>query len=289
MIENTTPKLQRCRSLPWGALSSIFCRGSYLALLVVLDMSTGLAWARGPVLNPAQLGTFCPPGSELADAKHSQILSIKEQAQIKKTVQGFMALDADARRGGNPLGTAEYWNKGYTLRFEDKAAPVDWLQYIALRFSNLCVQEDSVLYVPLLDIAVFGPGEVPTVWKDSQLSTQKYWDAFERVLVRPPSATATAIPVQPLIFTALPLFKDSTGHWVVDQGKVPNLIKFRRNEWQRQIDQTNQFSCSQPKSGPQYSAARCAQMEQDKATLKQLTRPAWSVVPKDFNPAASPR
>ena len=200
-----------------------------------------------------------------------------------------MALDADARRGGNPLCTAEYWGKGYTLRFEDKAAPVDWLQYIALRFSNLCVQDDSVFYIPLIDIAVFGRGEVPAVWKGSQRSAQKYWDAFERVLVKPPSATATAIPVQPLIFTARPLFKDGTGHWVVDQGKVPNLIKFRRSEWQRQIDQTNLFSCSHPKSDPQYSADRCAQMEKDKATLKQLSRPAWSVVPNDFNPALLPR
>lgn len=262
---------------------------SLLALPVVLGMSTGLAWGKGPVLNPAQIGTFCPPGSELADAKHTQILSIKEQAQIRKTVQGFKGLDADARRGGNPLGTAEYWDKGYTLRFEDKAAPVDWLQYVAFRFSNLCVQKDSVFYIPLIDIAVFGPGEVPAIWKDSQRSTQKYWDAFERVLVIPPSATATAIPAQPIIFTALPLFKDSTGHWVVDQGKVPNLIKFRRGEWQRRIDQTNLFSCIHPKSGPQYSAERCAQMEKDKATLKQLSRPAWSVVPKDFSPTSLPR
>jgi hypothetical protein len=184
------------------------------------------------------------------------------------------------------LGTAEYWDKGYTLRFEDKAAPVDWLQYVAFRFSNLCVQKDSVFYIPLIDIAVFGPGEVPAIWKDSQRSTQKYWDAFERVLVIPPSATATAIPAQPIIFTALPLFKDSTGHWVVDQGQVPNLIKFRRSEWQRRIDQTNLFSCGHLKSSPQYSADRCAQMDKDKATLKQLSRPAWSVVPKDFSPTS---
>ncbi len=261
-----------------------------LALPVVLGMSTGLAWAKAPVLDPAQLGTFCPPGSELADAKHTQILSIKEQTQIKKTVEGFMALDAEYRRSGSPLGPSDYWEKGYTLEFDDgNEVPDDGLQYVAAKFTNTCTQADVAISTVLLDVAEFGPSELNPFFKNRFLSSQGYWDAFSKIPVKPPSKTEWKIPDQPLVFVALPLKKNTGDRWLVEQRKVPVLVKFRRSEWQRQIDQTNLFSCSHPKSSPQYSADRCAQMEKDKATLKQLSRPAWSVVPNDFNPALLPR
>lgn len=261
-----------------------------LALPVVLGMSTGLAWAKAPVLDPAQLGTFCPPGSELADAKHTQILSIKEQTQIKKTVEGFMALDAEYRRSGSPLGPSDYWEKGYTLEFDDgNEVPDDGLQYVAAKFTNTCTQAGVSISIVLLDVAEFGPSELNPFFKNRFLSSQGYWDAFSKIPVKPPSKTEWKIPDQPLVFVALPLKKNTGDRWLVEQRKVPVLVKFRRSEWQRKIDQTNLFSCSHPKSDPQYSADRCAQMEKDKATLKQLSRPAWSVVPNDFNPAMLPR
>lgn len=261
-----------------------------LALLVALGATSGPVLAKGFVLNPAQLGPFCPPGSELVDAKHTQILSLKEQVQIKKTVLGFMALDAEYRRSGSPLGPSDYWGKGYTLRFDDgKEVPKDGLEYIAARFNNICIQEGAVTSVVLLDVAEFGPSDLLPIFKDRFLSSQNYWDAFKGTPVKPPSKTKSVIPDQPLVFIALPLNKNTDGRWLVDQRQVPVLIKFRRNDWQHQIDQTNLFSCSQPKNGPQYSADRCAQMEKDKAALKLLTRPAWSVVPKDFHPASLPR
>jgi hypothetical protein len=263
---------------------------SLLALPVVLGMSTGLAWGKGPVLNPAQIGTFCPPGSELADAKHTQILSIKEQTQIRKTVEGFMALDAEYRRSGSPLGPSDYWEKGYTLKFNDgKEVPDDGLQYIASKFTNMCTASDVAVSIVLLDVARFGPSELDQFFKDRFLSSQAYWDVFSKTPVKPPSKTESAIPDQPLVFLAIPLKKNTDDRWLVEQHKVPVLIQFRRSEWQRRIDQTNLFSCSHLKSSPQYSADRCAQMEKDKAILKQLSRPAWSVVPKDFSPTSLPR
>lgn len=263
---------------------------SLLALPVVLGLSAGLTWAKAPVLNPARIGTFCPPGSELADGKHVQTLSIKEQAQIKKTVEGFMALDAEYRRSGSPLGSSDYWEKGYTLKFDDGTeVPDDGLQYVAAKFTNTCTQADVAISIVLLDVAKFGPSELNSFFKNRFLSSQGYWDAFSKIPVKPSSKTEWKIPDQPLVFVALPLKKNTGNHWMVEQRKVPVLVKFRRSEWQRQIDQTNLFSCSHPKSSPQYSGDRCAQMEKDKATLKQLSRPAWSVVPKDWNPALLPR
>lgn len=263
---------------------------SFLALLTVLGMSTGLAWAKEPVLNPAQLGTFCPPGSELADAKHSQILSIKEQVQIKKTVKGFMALDAEYRRSGSPLGPSDYWEKGYTLKFDDrKDVPDDGLQYVASKFTNMRTQSDVAISLVLLDVAEFGPSELDPLFRNRFLSSQGYWDAFSKIPVKPLSKTEWKIPDQPLVFVVIPLKKNTDDRWLVEQRKVPVLVKFSRSQWQREIDQTNLFSCSHPKSSHQYSADRCARMEKDKATLKQLSRPAWSVVPKDFSPALLPR
>ena len=139
--------------------------------------------------------------------------------------------------------------------------------------------------IVLLDVAEFGPSELLPIFKNRFLSPQNYWDALQKVPIKPPSKTESAIPDQPLVFVPIPLKKSTNGRWLVEQREVPVLVKFSRSRWQREIDQTNLFSCSQPKSSSQYSADRCAQMEKDKATLKQLSRPAWSVVPKDFSPA----
>lgn len=261
-----------------------------LLLLAIVGMASGPALAKGRTLNPAQLGPFCPPGSELADAKHTQTLSVKEQVLIKKTVQGFMALDAEYRRSGSPLGPSDYWEKGYTLPFDAiKDVPKDGLQFIASRLTNICTEGHSASFIVLLDVAEFGPSELQPVFRDRFLSSQLYWDAFQKRPVKPPSKTNPAIPDQPLVFVALPLSKYTDGRWLVEQRKVPILVKFRRSEWQRQIDQTNFFSCSKAKTHPQYSVDRCERMEKEKAILKQLSRPAWSVVPTDFSSASLPR
>lgn len=197
-----------------------------------------------------------------------------------------MTLDAEYRRSGNPLGPSDYWEQGYTLPFKgSKEVPKDALEYIAARFNNVCTQEENAMSIVLLDVAEFGPSELLPIFKNRFLSPQNYWDALQKVPIKPPSKTESAIPDQPVVFVPIPLKKSTNGRWLVEQREVPVLIKFSRSRWQREIDQTNLFSCSHPKSSPQYSADRCAQMEKDKATLKQLSRPAWSVVPKDFSPA----
>ncbi len=259
-----------------------------LALTVCTMFSTA-ARAKGVPLNPAQLGTFCPPGSELADDKHTDVLSRKEQAQIKRTALGFMALDASARRGGNPLGISDYWESGYTLRFDQNDAPSDWVQYLAARISNTCSSRESAFAVILLDVAISGPSEVTRLWPKARASSQQYWDAFTRTQLKIASEIDAVVPKQPVVFTTIPFARGADGMWRVVQRNVSNLIKFRKSDWQRRIDQTNLFSCSHPKTSPQYSADRCEQMEKDKQTLKQLSRPAWSVAPKDYRATTSHR
>ena len=258
------------------------------ALIALMFSAISCSMAKGGQLNPPQLGTFCPPGSMLADGKNTQTLSLKEQEQIKRIVEGFLTLDAQYRRSGSPRGPSEFWKKGYTERFDDaKEVPIDAVEYIDARFQNVCAQGEGAISIVLLDVAEFGPRELPPMFQNRFLSPQNYWDGFRGTPVKPPSKNTSAIPTQPLIFIALPLIKGTDGHWVVNQSKVPILLKFRKSDWQRRIDQTNLFSCSQPKTSTQYSAERCAQMEKDKAILKQLDRPAWSVVRKDFLPASN--
>lgn len=274
------------RGLTSASSKTIFWRVRCLALCGALGMSGGAAFAKSPVLNPAQLGTFCPPGSELADAKHTNILSAQEQAQIKKSVQGFMALDADARRHGNPQGSSAYWEKGYTTVFNDtKDVPVDGLEYIAFRHQNLCAPKGGVVAVLLLDVAVIDDGTLPKVFADrgAFLSPQSFWDAFTKMPIRFAKPYKDSIPEQPLVFTVLPLFKDDGGRWLIEQRKVPALMKFRKAVWQGHIDNTNLFAqCKSAHKTSQYSPDRCARMEQDKAKLLKLSRPAWSVYPKDM-------
>lgn len=271
-----------------GSLIIAFRWVRWLALCFAVAASGATAFAKSSALNPAQLGTFCPPGSELADAKHTNILSTQEQGQIKKLVQGFMALDADARRFGNPKGASAYWEKGYTNVFNDtKDVPVDGLEYIAFRIQNICADKGRAVAVLLLDVAEIVNGTLPQVWADRGgfLSSQSFWDAFSKkpfLLAKP---YKDSIPEQPMIFTVLPLFKDGDGRWLIDQGKVPGLTKFRKAAWQSRIDSTDLFAqCSAANKTSQYNPDRCMRMARDKVKLLRLSRPAWSIYPKDIKP-----
>ena len=274
------------RGFPQVFFKTVFGWAYCLALSGMLGISGGSAFAKSPPLNPAQLGTFCPPGSELADAKHTNLLSARDQVEIKKTVQGFMVLDADARRFGNPKGSSAYWEKGYTTVFNDtKDVPVDGLEYIAFHYQNVCADKGRAVAVLLLDVAEIGDGTLPKVWADSGrfLSPQSFWDAFTKMPVQFAKPYRDSIPEQQLVFTVLPLFKEGDGRWLVEQRKVPGLTKFRKAVWQSRINNTNLFAqCHSAHKTSQYSPDRCARMEQDKAKLLKLSRPAWSIYPKDM-------
>lgn len=273
-------------SLRTTAKALLRSAGKVLLMAAIGAACTTPISAMGAQWNPGRLGPFCPPGSDLADEKHTEALSLKEQAQIKRTVLGFLALDATARRSGNPLGPSEYWEKGYTEEFDDtRDVPYDGLEYIAARFLNICTTTSYSLSIVLLDVAEFGPGELMPALKERFLSQQKYWDGINKTPVKPPNLKLAAIPKQPLIFAGIPMAKSSRydDMWIVIQEKTPIFIKFQKKEWQRRINQTKLFSCNQPKNSPQYSADRCAQMELDQMKLKQFSRPAWSVFPPDFD------
>jgi len=259
-----------------------------LTLFGTVIMSGGAAFAKSLSLNPAQLGTFCPPGSEPADAKHTNLLSVRDQAEIKKNVQGFMALDATARRSlGHPLGPQDYWEKGYTAMFDvAKEVPSDWVLYIAYRHSNTCVNKNGAVAIILLDVAKMAGQKIekPPKRYPSFTSPQSYWDAFSKVAVVQPEKEAT--PEQPVLFTAIPLYKTGYGDWRIEQEKVPTLRKFIKAEWQEDIAQTKKFSqCNAP---VQRFPGNCELNEEKKQLFIKYSRPAWSVYPKDMKLGITP-
>src|SRR5574343_618244 len=131
-LERVREWMSRCKT----AKALLRSAGKSLLMAAIGAACATPMGAVGAQWNPGRLGPFCPPGSDLADEKHTEVLSPKEQAQIKRTVLGFLALDATARRSGNPLGPSEYWEKGYTEKFDDKDVPSDWLEYMAFHVSN---------------------------------------------------------------------------------------------------------------------------------------------------------
>lgn len=253
-----------------------------LTLFGTVIMSGGAAFAKSLSLNPAQLGTFCPPGSEPADAKHTNLLSVRDQAEIKKNVQGFMALDATARRSlGHPLGPQDYWERGYTVMFDvTKEVPHDGVLYIAYRFTNTCARKDGAWATILLDIAGISGRKIEKIFQGSLgfVSPQRYWDAISKKALVLPDKDST--PEQPLIFTVLPLTKNGYGDWWIEQSEVPALKKFIKAHLQAEIEKTNKFSQCQA-SMPRDPGA-CASNEQEKLTLLKYSRPAWSIYPKDM-------
>lgn len=270
------------RGLTSTSSKPVFWRAYCLALSGALGMSGGAAFAKSPVLNPAQLGTFCPPGSELADARHTDILSIQEQAQIKKSVQGFMALDAHVRRSfGHPLGPQAYWEKGYTAKFDAaKDVPNDWVRYIAYRHSNTCADRGMAFAIILLDVADMAGRKIekPLTNHPAYSSPQSYWDAFSKVAVVLPEKEAT--PEQSVLFTVMPLYKNGYGDWLIEQKKVPTLRKIIKTELRGDINRINKsYQCDAP---IQRSPSACASNEQERQLLIKYSRPAWSVYPKDM-------
>jgi hypothetical protein len=250
-----------------------------LTLCGVLGMSGGAALAKSSALNPAKLGPFCPPGSELADAKHTNLISVKEQAQIKKIVQGFMVLDATARRSvGHPLGSDEYWKKGYTAKFDvSKDVPGDGLRYIAYRYSNTCVNQDGAIATILLDVADLSGRSIKKIFQTphSFVSPQSYWDAFSKTAITLPDERSS--PDQPIIFTVLPLYKSEYGNWLIEQKNVPLLRKFIKTEWQDHIaDISKAHKCNALIPRDQ---GACELNETNKQVLMKYSRPAWSIFP----------
>lgn len=270
--------VSRCGGLVLTSFKPSFCQIRRVALCVALGMGGGAVFGKTPALNPAKLGTFCPPGSELADAKHTDIISVQEQAKIKKSVQGFMALDADVRRSfGHPLGSQAYWEKGYAEKFDPaKEVPRDWVRYIAYRYSNVCIEKDMVLAIILLDVADMSGRKIePSTVRSNFLSPQSYWDAFSKAAVVLPEKEAT--PEQPLLFTAIPFYKDGNSQWLIKSRKVPTLRKIIVAEWREEIRQTNKFS--QCQASIQRFQSNCAANEKKEKMLIKYSRPAWSVYP----------
>ncbi len=250
-----------------------------LTLCGVLGMSGGAALAKSSALNPAKLGPFCPPGSELADAKHTNLISIKEQAQIKKIVQGFMVLDATARRSvGHPLGSDDYWKKGYTAKFDVSTdVPGDGLRYIAYRYSNTCANKDGAIATILLDVADLSGRKIKEIFQtpDSFVSPQSYWDAFSKTEITLPDEMLS--PEQPIIFTVLPLHKSEDGTWLIEQKNVPLLRKIIKTELKEEIAMISKaYKCD---AKTQRSPSTCASNEEKRHTLIKFSRPAWSVYP----------
>ena len=268
--------------LSWqaGYLKTSFRTLCTLALVVKLVICAALALAATPTFSPTRLGAFCPQGSEIANAQQTKLLTLQEQAQIKKNVQGFMSLDAGARRSfGHPLGAAIYWEKGYTAKFDDvKEVPTDWVRYIAYRLSNICVAKEGVLVVIVLDIADMAGRQVDMKLKTGSafLSSQLYWDAFSRTEISLPDKESS--PEQPVLFTTIPLRKDVTGHWVVEAKKVPILKKINKVNWRAEIEKRDKaYKCIE---SPEKFRSTCDFNEKEKLMLTKYSRPAWSVYPE---------
>jgi hypothetical protein len=251
-------------------------------LLTALLMCGGMALAKTPVLNPAQLGAFCPPGSELADAKHTNLISAKDQAEIKRKVHGFMTLDADSRRSGNPKGSSDYWKNGYTDEFNDeKEVPYDGLLYVAYRLANICANENNTSVTILLDVLEMSGKSIDKIYKNFNffISAQNHFDALTGQRIILPNESSS--PKQPLIFTIIPVAKNRGGIWVVEQKKVPKLKKFIKTEWRQVINITDDFHhCSSvTKKNPDY----CKRNENRKMLFDKYSRPAWSIYPSNMD------
>lgn len=269
-----------------GTTASLQCRDFELRTLVssltlcgALALSGGAAWAKSPTLNPAKLGPFCPPDSELADATHTNILSAREQAQIKKIVHGFMDLEATARRSvGHPLGPIAYWDKGYTAKFDvSKDVPGDGLRYIAYRYSNTCSTKDGALATILFDVADFSGRKIKEIFQtpDSFVSPQSYWDAFSKTAITLPDEMFS--PEQPIIFTVLPLYKSEFGKWLIEQSDVPLLRRIIKTELREEVLRINKYY--QCDAQIPRSPGTCALNENNKKILAKYSRPAWSIYP----------
>ena len=263
------------------------CRGVNWVLVAAVAACAGKALAQSTALNPAQLGTFCPPGSELVDATRTSLVSAKEQVQIRKKVQGFMALDATARRShGHPAGPQPYWEKGYTAMFDTgKDVPHDGVRYIAYWHANTCAGKDGAFAVILLDVADLAGKKIEKIFDNGKafLSPQYYWDAFSKTAIALPDDWSS--PKQPIVFTALPLYRSGFGDWFIQQGKTPKLLKYDVAKEQAEITEMNRSAgCDAPTPR---DASSCKINERYRQEFMKYSRPAWSIYPKDVKPGST--
>ena len=82
---------------------------------------------------------------------------------------------------------------------------------------------------------------------------------------------------QPFILKIIPFVRNGdAGQWVIDQGKVPGLIKFNQKKIQYEIDQIEYFhNCEKLSLSEFVVSSECNQMQRKKILAKKLNRSPW--------------
>jgi hypothetical protein len=225
---NTAHWNQSLQNIMFCLLSCLLCTG----------LATQPASAQVKKYDPAKLGPFCPEGSELADAKHTKILSLKEQAQIKLIVKGFMTLDAKELRTFSSLpAVSAYWEKGYTEKFTPNDVPAGSLHYTAYRHTNNCTDGIKVWAILLLDVmhiekSKISPKTLPAYRAKQSglvLSETKFWDGISKKKYSEiEEQPAHNFVKNPILFSAISMIKNKN-NWHVDQNKTSRFLKYDKN------------------------------------------------------------
>lgn len=229
-------------------------------------------------INPSTLGPFCPGNMELVDKHHAQKISLSAQRQIQNSIKEFLKLEAEARRGGNPLGIADYWKRGLTNPFEYKSIPPGWISYIDWKYLNVCSDSNKTVAIIALDVGDSYFREKPSSTNVPDF-LQKAWDALtKKAIIFPSEKNNDEMLGQSIILREILLiFNADKKIWLLDQTQIPQLIKFSSKKLQKEINQINYYhkcDLEKMKSPPSSS---CKHMEEMKNLKLKLNRPAWVV------------